>query len=514
MILKLQLFNNTYTDNHNRIGKFADLNAQETYFNNLPKIEIDGNFNKIGENITITGDYSVLIGYNYGRFKYHNIWYYFSVIDYNVVNETKIEIIYSIDCYETARYQYNISIGKGTINNITHNVGLVNKIPKSFNGLGKKKLTTVEKYHIYGLLLYVHSSTENKNKIYYVKDTYSNNNDAFMTLILKGTLLDTICDKIGIQIDDIRGCWALPSIMGNIFYATHGWYETETNSNIWYFDLYNISGLKTTKNINIKRSDTEYTVFRDCKGNIVWECPKGNYYDDNLDLTLLIDISANSCVIKIFVDNKNSDEDIIVLPLETIEVFNDAFKEYSYRQRFADIENRQISREMETWKSGLNIGGQIVQGGVAGVGGGLIGSLVGATVGAISGTVSTVGGHFVNEYYGNKQQDVIDHQYRNEYDNLLLQGSGISGLFENLTDCGFYKISYETDLGTPRTEKTIETYGYDINQHYPNVQEYINGLMTVNGNPYVRGNFEINGHIPDSWKQKIKERFNGGVTFG
>ena len=81
--------------------------------------------------------------------------------------------------------------------------------------------------------------------------------------------------------------------------------------------------------------------------------------------------------------------------------------------------------------------------------------------------------------------------------------------------CGFVNESYLGDLGTDRVNKIIETYGYEINQHYPNVQNYIDELMTVlNENPYIRGNFEINGNIPDNWKLQITERFNGGVTFG
>ena len=119
-ILKLQLFKNAYSDNHNRIKKFADLSAQNDYYKNLTdKIEIDGNYNKIGDNINIVGDYAILSNYNYGRFKYHDIWFYFSVIDYLILNENKLQIVYNIDYYETARFQYDMNIGKGTINNIT-----------------------------------------------------------------------------------------------------------------------------------------------------------------------------------------------------------------------------------------------------------------------------------------------------------------------------------------------------------------------------------------------------------
>lgn len=515
MILKLQLFNNTFTDNHNHIGKFADLNAQNTYFENLPKLEMDGNFNKIGDEIVITGDYSVMAGYNYGRFKYHNIWYYFSVIDYRVANETKLHIVYSLDYYETARYQFDISIGKGTINNITTEYDVIKKIPKEYNGLGKRIETPISVSDMAGILLYVHRSSNNTSEIYYYNDARNN----FFTKVLSGSIFDIfVTNHIIDSYDDIRGCWLLPSMFYGLINdnpTDWNYVITEDDYNIRRYAGYNPDNLGGTLSIRIKRTDEEYTIFKDCRGSEIWQSPNGYYQDEIKTIKYRLDLSSNSCVVRLFTDDNVNKDNIVSLSLETMDVFNDAFTEYNARQRFADIENRQLTKEQNAWMSGLNIGGQILGGTVGGLAtAGPVGAGVGAVIGATSGIIGTVGGYLVDEYYGNKQQDVIDHQYRNAYDNLLLQGNGVSLLYMNYLRCGFYEVKYVTDLGYPRKEKSIETYGYNVNQHYPNIQNYIDYLMSVSGEHYLRGNFEINGHIPDNWKQKIKDRFNGGVTFG
>ena len=515
MILNLQLFNNTYTDNHNRIGKFNNLTEQENYFNNLPKITMDGNFNKIGDGIVITGDYSSMAGYNYGRFRYHDFWYYFSVIDYRVINETKLQIEYSLDYYETARFQFDMFIGKGTINNITSEYDVIKKIPKEYNGLGKRKETVVWNSFMAGLILYVHRSSDDTNNIYYLHDSMIN----FFNKIIKNNVFDILIDNNLIDTyDDIRGCWLLPAMFyGIISSHPNDWEEPIQNNNeVQRYKGNSADNLGGTITIHLKRTDEEYTIFKDSRGMEIWQVPNGYYMDEDKVLTYRLDISVNSCVMKILTDSDNVNRDTIIsLPLETVDVFNDAFTEYNTRQRFADIENRKISNEQQLSSGLINIGGTITQGAVSGaMVGGPIGAAVGAGIGTVGSLAGSIGGYFLNDYYGNRQQDILDKQYTNAFDNLLLQGNGISCFYTSYFKCGFYNVKYETDLGYPRIEKALETYGYEVNQHYPNVQNYINYLMSLSGEDYLRGNFEINGHIPDNWKQKIKERFNGGVTFG
>ena len=219
-ILELQLFKNAYSDNHNRIKKFVDLTAQNDYYESLTdKIEIEGNYNKIGDNIRIVGDYATLSNYNYGRFKYHNIWFYFSVVEYLIVNEQKLEIVYSLDYYETARYQYDMSLGKGTIQNITteYSTGKIAKIPKNENGLGVLQYDVVTNGLDYysGIIFYVyHSGTRADINGIYVLDYTSSVGDTFIQHILNGDFINGLVNYIANldqndkgTVTDIKGAW-------------------------------------------------------------------------------------------------------------------------------------------------------------------------------------------------------------------------------------------------------------------------------------------------------------------
>lgn len=528
-ILKLQLFKNAYSDNHNRIKKFADLSAQNDYYNNLTdKIEIDGNYNKIGDNINIVGDYAILSNYNYGRFKYHDIWFYFSVIDYLILNENKLQIVYNIDYYETARFQYDMNIGKGTINNITTEYlsGKIAKIPKASNGLGKFGFistgTSDASFSFRGVAVYIYTgeSTPARNGIFIYKldsDDFGLVN-AFQKKVENGDIFDAFLQNFGAStLSDIKGAWLVPDIITkNVITIGNRWTRCGESGHVGY-DVWRPNNLTLNtddyyyrKTIHTKRTDTEYTVFRDDTGSILWESPTGYYIDKDINYDFYIDICPTSAEMRIKCYELS---DTIVYPLPTINLFNDAFLEYSARQRQSDIELRQMQNEQQLYNGLLNIGGSIAGGTVSGaMAGGPVGAGVGAVGGAVSGTAGSIGGYALNEYYGNKQQDVIDRQYKKAVNNLLLHGDGLILTFVN--GCGFVNANYTGELGTDRTEKIIETYGYEINLNYPNVQSYIDYLQSVNGDSYVMGNFEINGHIPDNWKKQIKERFNGGVNFG
>ena len=520
--VNIQLFNNAFPDNHNRIGKYSDLNAQNDYFDNLTKLEIDGLYNKIGEPLIIKGDYVDFCGYNYGRFQYHNIWFYFSIVDFIVINETKVSLIYSLDYYETGRYQYNVSIGKGTINNITHGSSVlkISPIPYTENGLGKLNHSSLDSYIITGIAVYVfvgYNSTQNGIYVYKVSSHSATDLLNFYNTVLDGRIFNEFIRNgvIANAMSDIKGAWLLPDIItDNIIISNKNWniieYTQVYKHNHLSVDLNDFS---YNKNITLKRTDSEHSVFLDNNLNKIWEFPTGYYYNDSVNCRFIMDISATSGIMKIYI---SSLKESIVLPLLSVNVFNDTYLEYSARQRQADINLRHLNNEQQMINGLLNMGGSIAGGAVSG---GMatknpMGIVAGAGAGLTSGLVGSIGGFYLNEYYGNKQQEITDIGYKKQANNLLLYGDGLISSGFNFS-CGFVNESYLGDLGTDRVNKIIETYGYEINQHYPNVQNYIDELMTVlNENPYIRGNFEINGNIPDNWKFQIKERFNGGVTFG
>lgn len=535
-ILELQLFKNAYSDNHNRIKKFADLTAQNDYYDNLSdKIEIEGNYNKIGDNIRIVGDYATLSNYNYGRFKYHNIWFYFSVVEYLIVNEQKLEIVYNLDYYETARYQYDVSLGKGTIQNITteYSAGKIAKIPKNENGLGLMKKTSLVDFRdsFEGVIFYVYhgDSRADINGIY-VLDFSTDPLSSFIQRLLDNSYINKLVSYLSnlhpdwsshFDMNDIRGCWLIPRgfinkikdpISGanwlNVGGATDPLlYRHSGYSSVSYNDF------KYYKYGEIKRTDNVYTVFMDTESNILWEIPTGDYVNGSKTVEYNIDISASSCDLRINFTIANGVVERLVYPLPSVTVYNNTYLEYTARQRQTDIELRHTNNEQQLVNGLVNIGSSVIGGAVGGaMAGGKAGAGMGAGAGFISGYIGSVGGYAVNEYYGNIQQNIIDNQYKRASNNLLLHGDGVISRLTHYF--GFYDVSYSGDLGGDRTDKIIETYGYEINLHYPDVQSYIDYLQTVNGDSYIMGNFEVNGHIPDNWKKQIKDRFNGGVNYG
>ena len=526
-ILDLELFKNAFSDNHNRIKKFANLTEQNNYYAALSdKKSIQGNFNKIGDNITIVGTYTDFSNYNYGRFKYQNVWFYFSVVDYLVVNESKLNIMYSLDYYETSRFQYDMFLGKGTIQNITteYEAGKINKIPYSGNGLGHKKETVVNSWDIAGVLLYIYDSTHNRGNVYIYLDSYYN----FFMAILQGTLLNFLTTSgVCSSLDDIRGCWLLPAPFAYLV-SSYGsnWREVGAESFLyeWNPQVGDVVRTFTTQFItHIKRTDTEYTVFKDSKGTVIWEIPTGEYVDKDVKVKCIINVGPTNANIRMYIGKDTSDnikadssDYFAVLPLETVTIFNEAYTEYSARQRNGDIELRHLANEQQLWNGMLNVGTSATNGAISGAmaTGNPVGAVAGAVASAVGSTVGSVGGYFLNEYYGNRQQDVIDEQYKKAFDTILLHGDGVVNTYTNYTYWGVYNIKYDGNLGSDRIEKILDTYGWNINLHYPDIQSYINYIQTVNGESYIMGNFEVNGHIPDNWKRQIKERFNGGVTFG
>lgn len=541
MIIQVQFFKNSYGDNHNRITKINQLpnktllESQNEYYSNLTdKKEIDGNFNKFGEPITIVGDYGDYCGYNYGRFKYRDKYYYFSVVDYIVINETKLNVIYAFDYYETSRYQFNVSIGKGTINNITKDYpnGPISKIPKSDNGLGIQILSRDldNSYYYRGVVFYVYNSPDRAdiNGIYIYKCPSETAGivGGFYAKVLNGDIVNELIYYMGslasgFDVNDIRGAWLVPNIItDNILDNSHSWVRltrNDVNLDLWKHSAFSTepyNDFTYTKRVNLKRTDTEYTAFIDYNGSVIWDMPTGFYFDTNRPVHFTLDVCASSCELKMSIDYRNMSFENVVYPLPAITVFNNTYLEYTARQRQADIELRHTNNQQQLTNGLVNIGSSVIGGGVAGaMAGGKSGAGIGAGAGFVSGYVSAVGGYFVNEYYGNIQQNIIDNQYKRAVNNMLLHGNS---LIERLDGSvfGFYNVYYYGDLGTNRTNKIIETYGIEINQHYPNIQEYIDYLNTLSTNEYVRGSFEINGAIPDNWKRQIQDRFNGGVTFG
>lgn len=482
-------------DGKNYIKKFRSLEEQNEFFKN-PDVSYQGSFNKFQEDLIIAKNYIDCIPYNYGRFLYHGKYFYFTVVDVKVINETKCAIQYDFDYYETARFQFNVKLKKGIVYRTSVDFKSIIRTPYEFDNKGIYSLSHISILdNKLDIIIYTWDSQNDKQHIYLLK----NKNLYDMRFSNYYTILKTV--NLVSSFDDIKGCYIIPDKCLN----TKDLPNVGNDKTSLYEIKYELN-LRNTEKIHIT-NDLKTTSFFDSRHVKIWECPK-NYVIEDKEVTIdyHVDITATSC--NVLVTLLNMPDESFSFTCDSVDVFNDQWMEYSYRQRQSDIDNRKISNKMNLANSLSSTGTSMLNGafagGASGVGGG-----IGAIGGVLSSLVGGVASYAINDYYGQKQQDVIDKNYKKALDNLLLQGSGYAQYYK--VGFGFFNEENVSPDGKNLIEETIKTYGYVSNCYYSNIQEYVDYLNIHGG--FTKLTSEIMGEIPDNWKSHIQARFEGGVTF-
>lgn len=526
------LYQDSKSDNFNRIKKITGntiqekLTNQNTYFDGLNKIRVDGTFNKFGEKILLNGNITQFLNCGYGRFEYYGKYFYFSISDFEVCNDSKTYMIYRFDYYETARFQYGLTFGKGTVIKSNYNYNYIRQKPLLSDGLGKKELIYLKRYdNVYGVLFYIWDDSNNYGKICLLKGQNLYHH------IIHGYYIQSLTDAGVISTENqIKGAWVIPKGFLNDDPTNNGFVLRGNQGTVYEYNTTNLTPITGVMNgysypvgdtpavyLTIGRSNTYHSIVKDSRNLTLWEFPTGFIGTLNVIPEWVLNISPTSASFKVFfnVDNTmhNVDDNdyYFVYNCDTLPVFNDTYKEYAYRQRESDIRNRQIQNEQQTLNSLLNVGTSVISGGIAGGSVGMTG--MGAVGGAISGTVSAVGSYFINDYYGNQVQDVLDKTYERAQDQLLLQGDGLNQFTEK-GKWGFFNEYYMGDWGTHRIDAMQTCYGYDVYVQSSDIDDYINSMNNQSGSNFVMGDFEILGNFPSVWKRQIQDRFKQGVTFG
>lgn len=490
-------------DGKNYIKKFSSLEEQNKFFEK-PNKSYQGNFNKFQEDLIIAKNYIDCIPYNYGRFLYHGKYFYFTVVDVKVINETKCAIQYDFDYYETARFQFNVKLKKGIVYRTSVDFKSIIRTPYQFDNKGVYFTSSLSdlRYPL-DIIIYTWDSQHNKQHIYLLK----NINIFDIRFFNYYTMLKTV--NLVSSFDDIKGCYIIPDKC----LKTDGLPNVGNDKTPPIYVIKLELNLRNSEKIHIT-NNIETTSFFDSRHVKIWECPK-NFVIEDKEVTIdyYVDITATSCNVLVQIEELKGEE--FSFTCDSVDVFNDQWLEYSYRQRQSDIDNRKISNKMNLANSLSNTGTSMLNGafagGASGVGGG-----IGAIGGVLSSLVGGVASYAINDYYGQKQQDVIDKNYKKALDDLLLQGSGYAQYY--LDGFGFYNVkNIKTQLidggliYSNLIEETIKTYGYVSNCYYSNIQDYIDYLNIHGG--FTKLTSEIMGEIPDNWKSHIQARFEGGVTF-
>lgn len=519
--MKLQLFKNCKIDNIKRMSNFTSVTEQNNYYESLITnnngIDISTtNYYKVGQPLIINYPYEDILIYNYGRFKLSDKWVYFSITDFDTVNENKTKIYFNIDCWETARYQYNVTLGKGVINRLSDRIiEIPQNIDCPIKDYSRKSLGYFNSNNIFLVIWY--RDTSNVSHIYmcavitqYLKD-----------LVLKADL-KTIIVGAGISSDDyndenIINAWLSPvnmkSIMNNNGWDEKGRIGSAPETPIW--ELTNTSYLhntlfSTTLGNEIKHTDTQIDYIVDSIGNIVYTLPFGYSFTSSDKMSICFDISpsAFNLILQIHKSNELGNltgyyETTFSIMCERVNVFIDNYQSYYAVNREYEIKNRELTQEKEFYSSltqSINAGGNMaISGGMVGGLPGMIGGFIGGTVGGLIMPGVNLG---INNIYNPKFQELTDNYNKKVPDSIKLTGNNIVPLLL-YNRCGVLTEKFNDD-GLDRYNDMIANQGYKVDYSSDNCEIYYD-----TGN--IQGDFEIIGNIPDTWKGQIRERFNNGV---
>ena len=267
----------------------------------------------------------------------------------------------------------------------------------------------------------------------------------------------------------------------------------------------------------VKSTLTERQSITDARGNVVWECPVGSEYTVTEGFVEWTATSANIIFHLVsevkgpewdetqggFVDVvKDTDSATVIIPCETIDLYQSSWLEYFYRQREADRALRQIQMTQQLASAGLGAASS------AGMGGAYSGR--GGAQSAFGGeVVSALGGWLVQSISDPFTQKVLDRQAKRQADPLLLAGSMTEEIFLH-NHCGL--TVREMDVSSRKAyERRYNALGYDcdIYLNYDPITQ--NNDKT--GTQSFRGYFHCYGRAPRQWLAEIEQRLAEGVTF-
>lgn len=521
--MTVKLFKNSKVDGITRLGKWADKSAQITYFDTLTSKTYTTNTVKLGDNLRINDRLSNLLGYGYGYIDYGDGFrYYFLVGDLIMVTETMTDISYTIDCYDTAITQTNISLARATISRYPQLIS-DDRYPLTPNFYTSSKRMDPIRY----ALCFTFTETEGKQLLfgiltYIPGSTQAITIDDFMKGIQNGTWVEWLNSSQNEYDFTASSVWtaSIVPIFGE--FADTAYYQfdnvafIDTDPTAAYAPYYNTKNhqflvSKSYADCRIALSSTaitnwsvgensliEYGAIKDCRGNTVYQ------FEPNTAYTLTemtISFSASSIDLKCKYLRDNKDLILVTIPAETIDVYVDAWNEYRFRQRQYDIELRQMQLNQQFLQGAVSLGENAVSGmasgGLAG-----IGAKAGAGAGAGAGAISLVGNYVIGSYYGNKEQKITDRQYKSANDTLNQRGNNLSAILDsNLAGpC----IESWDDASALTHNETALRNGYYVYKVVKTFSDYI----TVGP---ITADVEILGDIPQVWKDQIHDRFSNGV---
>lgn len=344
---------------------------------------------------------------------------------------------------------------------------------------------------------------------------------------------------------DVVQSWAVPGFP--VFNDTSG--ETGTNWDRWVTWLEDVPGIELmrwTDNSLLTSVETQVDIgiwdgistgvelvpvnpyvgrqlgLCDDRGVILWTMPYPRLFYSSIHIGLRM--SFANCELDIsFVDSVGElDDELITLqshvtdrmvtfscrPLDAVV---DAWQDYLFRQREADIENRRIQNESN------------LVGGVAGIAtgaatGALVGSVVpgigtavGAVAGAVTGIATTVTGYGVGTHYGAQEQGVTDRIYRLAQDGVSVGGMISSHGMEH----GFLHLfAMRTDVTTRDSVQAMaDLRGFPCDSWSRDIRSEMASLITADGWTPFAAECEVIQPMPVTWRRSLQQTLASGARY-
>lgn len=277
--------------------------------------------------------------------------------------------------------------------------------------------------------------------------------------------------------------------------------------------------------VNLERVDPYEGVqlgMCDDRGVILWTMPYARTLKSTVHIGLRV--SFANCEIDVtFVDGTAElEEELVTLrshvtdrmltyscrPLDAVV---DAWQDYLFRQREADIENRRIQNESNLVGGVTGIATGAATGALLGSVVPGIGTAVGAVAGAVTGIATTVTGYGVGTHYGAQEQGVTDRIYKLAQDGVSVGGMISSHGMEH----GFLHLfAIRTDaLTTDSVQAMADLRGFPCDSWSADIRADMTALTSSTAWTPFAAECEVVVPMPASWRRSLQRTLASGARY-
>ena len=274
--------------------------------------------------------------------------------------------------------------------------------------------------------------------------------------------------------------------------------------------------VKTEIESEFYSNEVEKQGIIDWNGNIVWECPYGQYVE-SFEVTLLKGISH---VLLQFLPKVNDSTNLGDMLTGTgfcydcrhPGLFVDSYQDYVLKNRDYDIQMRKIQsdkQELQAWISTAeNVGF-----------GAAFGQKSGAAAAGIGGIIEAVGTRLINEIFDPQIQTQYDKRYQRMTDQISLVGDSITNIYieDSMIKYVLSMDSYSKDV----MKSDIDNNGFVCDEITNDLETMFKATITtvVDGQTYTvkpvfqADNVVVEGACNVIGKQQVVRRLQNGVEF-